>query len=272
LPDNIHVADTITYMLRYKLTIAYDGTAYNGWQRQPDPALTVQRMVEKAAGSIVSHPVTVNGSSRTDTGVHAQGQVAEMMAETHLEPERLRRAINSRLPDDILIREMEPAPEAFNIRSAVRKRYRYLVWASIDRPVFYRHYTYHYHRRVDLAAMQEACRRFEGAHDFEAFRGRTDDRPNTVRTIFSCAIHRRGPLIVFAVEGSGFLYHMVRTMVGTVLEIGSGHWKPERIDEAYATKDRATAGPCLPPQGLCLQWIRFPGNAELCMRNAELFA
>lgn len=244
-------------MQRYKLTIAYDGTAYKGWQRQPDPAITVQRMVEKTAGYIVNHPVTVNGSSRTDTGVHAMGQVAELMAETHLEPHRLRRAINSRLPDDILIKEMEIAPETFNIRAAKNKRYRYLVWASMDRPVFFRHYTYHYHRRVELSPMREACQRFVGEHDFEAFRGRSDDRPNTVRTIYHCDIHRRGPLIVFSVEGSGFLYHMVRTMVGTVLEIGSGRWRPERVQEAIAGKDRALAGPCLPPQGLCLQWIRF---------------
>lgn len=244
-------------MQRYKLTIAYDGTAYCGWQRQPDPILTVQRTVEKAAGSIVSHPVTVNGSSRTDTGVHALGQVAEMEADTHLEPRRLRHAINSRLPDDILIRELAPAPPGFNLRAAVKKRYRYLIWASHDRPLFYRFYTYHYWRRLALAPMQEACRHFVGTYDFAAFKGRTDDRENSVRTIFDCTIHQRGPLLVFAVQGSGFLYHMVRTMVGTVLEVGLGHWHPERIPAIIASKDRQQAGPCVPAQGLCLQWIRF---------------
>lgn len=251
-------------MRRYKLTIAYDGTAYCGWQRQVEPTPTVQREVEKAAGKIVSHPVTVLGSSRTDTGVHALGQVAAMNVETLLETEKLRRAINSRLPEDILIRKMEEVPENFDVRTAVRKRYRFLIWAAKDRPVFYRHYVYHFYRDLDLARMQAACAAFLGEHDFEAFKGQADERDNTVRTIFSCNIHRsRGwagdgdPLLIFAVEGSGFLYHMVRTMVGTVLQVGTGHWEPSRIAEIIASKDRQNAGPCLPAQGLHLQWIRF---------------
>lgn len=242
---------------RYRLVIAYDGTAYCGWQRQVDPISTVQRTVEKAAGFIVNHPVTVLGSSRTDTGVHAQGQVAEMTVDTHLEPERLRLAINSRLPPDILIRSIEPADESFNIRAAVRKRYRYLIWADRDRPIFYRHYVYHHWHTLYLPVMQEACKLYEGEHDFIAFRGRQDDRQTTVRRIFSCSIHRRGPIIIFAVEGSGFLYHMVRTMVGTVLEIGRGQGTPHRVTELFASGDRRAAGPCAPASGLCLQWIRF---------------
>jgi tRNA pseudouridine38-40 synthase len=245
---------------RYKLTIAYDGTAYCGWQRQPEPTPTVQREVEKAAGIIVSHPVTVNGSSRTDTGVHAMGQVAAMNLETQLDTETLRRAINSRLPHDILIRTMEEVPATFDVRTAVRKRYRYLIWASKDRPVFYRHYVYHFYRDLDLEKMREACRHFVGTHDFEAFKGQSDERDNTVRTIFACDIHRsRGtsPVTLFAVEGSGFLYHMVRTMVGTVLAVGTGHWEPGRVPEILASKDRKQAGPCVPAVGLQLQWIRF---------------
>ena len=246
-------------MKRYKLTIAYDGTAYNGWQRQPDTpgVVTVQREIEKAAGNIVSHPVIVLGSSRTDTGVHAAGQVAAMNVDTELDVVRLRKAINSRLPPDILIRTMEEVPPDFDVRSAKHKRYRYIIWADQDRPVFYRHYVYHYYRDLDIASMQQACAHYIGEHDFNAFKGRADERENTVRRIFACNIHRRGPLVIFAVEGSGFLYHMVRTMVGTILEIGNGHWKPERIADIIASKDRQQAGPCAPAQGLCLQWIRF---------------
>ena len=251
-------------MKRYQLTLAYDGTAYCGWQRQVDPTPTVQRAVELAAGYIVSHPVTVLGSSRTDTGVHALGQVAAMNVETTLDVERLRRAINSRLPEDILIRKLEEVPLDFDVRTARRKRYRYLIWADKDRPIFYRQYVYHFYRPVDLARMQAACAAFVGTHDFEAFKGQADDRDNTVRTIFSCGIHRsrggnnnRTPLLIFAVDGSGFLYHMVRTMVGTVLQVGTGHWEPERVAEIIAGKDRQQAGPCLPAQGLHLQWIRF---------------
>lgn len=243
--------------VRYKLTIAYDGTAYCGWQRQPAPVPTVQRTLEKAVGEIVSHPVTVAGSSRTDTGVHAQGQIAAMEVQSHLEAPRLRQAINSRLPPDILIRELMPAPPEFDITRAVRKRYRYLIWCGRDRPVFYRHFVYHFRRDVNLAAMRQACHLFEGTHDFIALRGRADERLTTVRTIYHCDVHVRGPLLIFAVEGNGFLYHMVRTMVGSVLEVGCGHWPPERIAEILKSRDRRQAGPCVPATGLCLQWIRF---------------
>ena len=270
-------------MKRYKLTVAYDGTAYNGWQRQPEPTPTVQREIEKAAGVIVSHPVIVNGTSRTDTGVHALGQVAAMNLETELDVEVLRRAINSRLPHDILIRTMQEVPQEFDCRHALRKRYRYLIWASKDRPIFGRHYMYHFYRDLDLARMQEACRHFIGTHDFESFKGQADERDNTTRTMFNCTIRRaRGisvppiggmgagntanegdgpggsPLVIFAVEGGGFLYHMVRTMVGTLLQVGTGHWGPSCIPEILAAKDRRAAGPTAPAVGLHLQWIRFP--------------
>jgi tRNA pseudouridine38-40 synthase len=244
-------------MKRYRLTIAYDGTAYCGWQRQPAPTPTVQRTIEKAAGEIVSHPVTVNGSSRTDTGVHAMGQVAAMNCETDLDTERLRRAINSRLPHDVLIRKLEEVPLEFDVRTAVRKRYRYLMWADVDRPVFYRFFAYHFYRPIDISRMQEACKAFVGEHDFEAFKGQLDLRDNTVRTIFHCDVHRRGPLVIFAVEGSGFLYHMVRTMAGTALQVGVGAWEPSRVAEIIASKNRKHSGPCLPAVGLHLQWIRY---------------
>ncbi len=242
---------------RYKMLVAYDGSAYCGWQRQIESVVTVQRTIEKAVGYIVDHPVTVIGSSRTDTGVHAQGQIAVMTVNTHLDAPRLRLAINSRLPADILIRKIEPVDESFNIRSARSKRYRYLIWADRDRPIFYRHYVYHHWRHLDLPVMRQACRRYEGRHDFIAFRGRKDDRQTTVRDIFHCSIHQRGPIIIFAVEGSGFLYHMVRTMVGTVLDIGRGQGGPHRVTELLESGDRGAVGPCAPAVGLALQWIRF---------------
>ena len=242
---------------RYRMTISYDGTAFNGWQRQPLPARTVQRDIEAAAGSVVSHPVIVDGSSRTDQGVHAQGQVGIFASNTHLEPEVLRRAINSRLAPDVLIHEMSIATDDFNVFRPKSKRYRYLIWAERERPMFNRNFVYHYYQSLDVPAMQTACAQFVGEHDFASFRGTADERDNTVRTIFHCDIHRRGSLVVFSVEGSGFLYHMVRTMVGTVLEVGRGHWKPECISRIIAATDRRSAGPTAPAQGLCLQWIRY---------------
>jgi tRNA pseudouridine38-40 synthase len=256
---------------RFKLTIAYDGTDYMGWQRQPEPKKTVQREIEKAAGYILSRPITINGASRTDTGVHAMGQVAAFNADTTLSPEILRKAINSRLPHDILIRTLEETTLDFDVRHAKRKRYRYLIWNHSDRPVHQRHMVYHFYRPLDLAAMQVGCTNYVGTHDFNAFRGQTDPRDNTVRTIFSCTINQRShgavqnpttgypndPLIIFAVEGSGFLYHMVRTMVGTLIDVGTGKYSPHRIAEIMASRDREEAGPTAPAQGLSLQWIRF---------------
>ena len=244
-------------MVRLKMIVSYDGSAYCGWQRQRDPIPTVQSMLEKATGEIVNHPVTVLGSSRTDTGVHARGQVAQMNVDTHLDPRRLRMAINSRLPPDIVIHRIEEAEPDFDIRQARSKRYRYVVWNQRDRSVFYRHYVYHFWHTVDLARMQEACGRFVGRHDFAAFQGAGGDRDTTEREIFHCGIHQRGPIIIFAVEGSGFLYNMVRTMVGTVLEIGRNQGDPAEIDRILASKNRALAGPCAPASGLCLEWIRF---------------
>jgi len=251
-------------MQRYKLTIAYDGTLFCGWQRQPEPVRTVQRIVELAAGQIVNHPVTVHGSSRTDTGVHAEGQVAQMDAETHIGqdpakggPDRLRMAINSRMPSDALITELQPVEMAFDASAAVRKRYRYQIWAAPDRPVFNRQFMYHYYQPLHLAPMAEACRHFVGTQDFIAFRGSGDERENTVRTIFAADIRQEGPLITFGIEGSGFMYHMVRNIVGTLIEVGRGHWAAGRIPEIIASRDRQQAGGCAPAQGLCLEWIRF---------------
>jgi tRNA pseudouridine38-40 synthase len=233
---------------RYKLTIAYDGTMFCGWQRQPEPVRTVQRVVEIAAGQIVNHPVTVHGSSRTDTGVHAEGQVAQMDADTNLEPRRLRMAINSRMPSDAIVRELEPVDMSFDASDAVRKRYRYVIWAAADRPIFNRQFMYHY------------CQHFIGTHDFVAFRGSGDQRENTIRTIFACDIRAEpypSRAITFGIEGSGFMYHMVRNIVGTLIEVGRGHWPPHRIPEIIASRDRQQAGCCAPAQGLCLEWIQF---------------
>ena len=242
---------------RYKMTIAYDGTAYCGWQRQPDPTPTVQRTVERAAGEIVDHPVTCHGSSRTDQGVHAWGQVAYLETTSDLEPDRLRYAINSRLPGDVLIRLLEPVTNVFDVRAARCKRYRYCIWTGRDRPLFQRQYVYHFPGRLDLPRLQAACRLLEGTHDFASMQGKSEPRLTTERTIFHCVAHQRGELIVVGVEGDGFLYHMVRNMVGTALEAARGKLEPERIGEILQSRDRAKAGPCLPAQGLCLQWIRF---------------
>ncbi len=244
----------------YKLTIAYDGTGYSGWQRQRDPVVTVQQMVEKALSEILNRPIGISGASRTDAGVHAWGQVAIFRADISMPLNRFRMAVNSRLPHDVLIRRIESVSDQFDVTRAQSKRYRYIIWQSKDRPIFNRQYMYHYWQEVSIEAMQAGCRYFQGRHDFVAFRGGQDDRQTTVRTIFHCGIHRRGPLIIMSVEGDGFLYHMVRNMVGTLLEIGRHRMPPEQILNAIASGRRSDAGPCAPAAGLCLMWVRYPGE------------
>jgi len=244
-------------MLRLKLTVQYDGTAYCGWQRQPDPTPTVQRTIEKTVLATFDQHVTVQGASRTDTGVHALGQVALMELSTHLDPDRVRKALNSRLPDDILIRKVEVVPETFRLWQATRKCYKYSIWADRDRPVFSRQFVYHFYRPLDLQPMQAACDAFVGEYDFEAFKGRQDHRENSVRRIFSCNITKQGKMLTFEVHGNGFLYHMVRTMVGTVVDVGLGRYGPEKILQIINSRDRRMAGQTLPAQGLCLHWIEF---------------
>ncbi len=247
-----------TPLQAYKLTIAYDGTGYSGWQRQRDPVITVQQVVEKALSEILNRPIGVSGASRTDAGVHAWGQVAVFRAEITIDLNRFRMAVNSRLPHDVLIRRIEPVSNQFDVTRAQRKRYRYSIWQSKDRPIFNRQFMYHYWQEVSIEAMRAGCRYFEGRHDFIAFRGGQDDRQTTERTIFHCDIHRRESLIIMSVEGDGFLYHMVRNMVGTLLEIGRQRMRPEQVRCAIASGQRSDAGPCAPAAGLCLMWVRYP--------------
>jgi tRNA pseudouridine38-40 synthase len=260
---------------RFKLTIAYDGTNFCGFQRQLDPIRTVQRDLELAAAPIVGEPVIIHGSSRTDTGVHARGQVAHWDSSTLLEPERLRRAINSRLAADVMVRSIEAVPSTFDASRAVQKKYRYSIWAGADRPLFARQFVCHHYRPLDVARMHAAARHFVGTHDFLAFQSGENERLTTVRTIFDCSVRQRGKLITISVVGSGFLYHMVRNMAGTILEAGRTEKserraaiQPEDIPAIIASLDRRRAGPCAPAQGLCLEWIRFAPLPELSSETA----
>ena len=242
---------------QYKLTIAYDGTMYSGWQRQREPILTVQGIVEKGLSEILNRNIGISGASRTDAGVHAWGQVAVFRADIQIPLDRFRMAVNSRLPHDVLIRRIEPVADHFDVTRPRCKRYRYVIWQSKDRPLFNRQYMYHYWQDVSIEAMRAGCRYFVGRHDFAAFRGGEDERQTTVRTIFHCDIHRRGPMIIMSVEGDGFLYHMVRNMVGTLLDIGRGRMEPSQIARAIESGRRSDVGPCVPASGLCLMWVRY---------------
>ena len=257
---------------RYKLTIAYRGTRYHGWQEQGHsntwkgdiPAdgsgpPTVQELMRRAIESVVRHPVALVGSSRTDAGVHAKGQVAHF--DTHMlqiPPEGLRRGVNARLPDDILIRSIDAVADTFDaIRSTVEKRYQYVIWNALDRPPFFSELVFHRFQLLNVSAMQQAAAALRGEHDFATFAKPGHGRVSTVRTVHECVVHARGPRIIIGVRGSGFLWNMVRIIAGTLIEVGIGRFTPEQIPAMLAARERQAAGLTAPAQGLYLQWIRF---------------
>lgn len=310
---------------RYRLTVAYEGTAFHGWQKQepPDPAATpgaapvpagsevregravlrtVQEIVERAVREVVREPVRLTGASRTDAGVHARGQVAafscsgdeggggdggrsaEAASRAHSGwpaargLDRLRLAVNARLPEDVLVTAVDVVPETFDpIADARAKGYSYTILCSPHRPLWERRWVFHSWRDLDAAAMDGAARLLVGEHDFAAFAAAGHGRLTTVRTIFDCRVrvvetalappgarpdanpdgHCRGTLLRIDVCGNGFLYNMVRIIAGTLHEVGRGKMDASSMPEILASRDRRRAGPTLPPEGLCLEWVRY---------------
>ena len=258
---------------RFKLTIAYRGTHYHGWQKQlanefykgPPPAKghvgipTIQEMLAVAITHVVLHPINLVGSSRTDSGVHAKGQVAHFdTTMTQIPPHGLMRAINSRLPDDIDVVRVEPVPDSFDaISSTTSKRYQYSIWNTLRKPVFFTDLTWHRFLELDVQAMQEAAALFVGPHDFVAFAKAGHGRESTIRTIYECSVTRRSPRIVIGVEGSGFLWNMVRIMAGTLVQVGLHHYTPQDVTQMLLAKNRADTGFTAPASGLFLQWIKY---------------
>lgn len=265
---------------RLKLTIAYRGTRYFGWQRQavndkytgpPIPEgenlPTIQEVVSKAITSVVRHPIVLVGSSRTDARVHAKGQLAHFDTDQAQIPvEGMRRAVNHALPDDILVRAIEPVPPTFNaVLSTTSKRYQYAVWNALDRPLFFADLVMHRWQPLDVEAMAHSAAQLVGTHDFASFARPGHQRASTVRTILACDVARRGPRLVIGVEGTGFLWNMVRIIAGTLIEVGLGKFSPEEVGRMLAARDRRAAGSTAPAHGLYLQWIktRDPDDAPL---------
>ncbi|HEX7010655.1 MAG TPA: tRNA pseudouridine(38-40) synthase TruA [Phycisphaeraceae bacterium] len=248
---------------RYKLTIAYDGTLFHGWQKQHppggEPLRTVQGVVEQAIQELLGQKIHLVGASRTDAGVHAMGQVAQFDAASPIPLERMAMAINARLPPDVEVRHVELAPPKFDcINDAVSKQYRYRIWHSEHRPLGLRNLVWHCWTPLDLGRMNDAAQRLVGMHDFAGLAAAGHNRRSTVRTIHHCAVERSTePQVHIVVQGDGFLYNMVRILAGTLVEVGRGLFEPERVDQILATGDRRLAGPTLPPQGLCLEWIKY---------------
>ncbi|HZW09985.1 MAG TPA: tRNA pseudouridine synthase A [Phycisphaerales bacterium] len=330
-------------MPTYKLTLAYDGTDFAGWQKQepPDPAAalpgeptpapittrklepglvagtpgrvalrTVQAVVERAVREVVREPVMLQGASRTDAGVHARAQVAVFACGEGTQAskrqgaqgaeavegratggwpvgrgvDRLLRAVNSRLPEDVQVVRAEVVREGFDpIGDCIAKGYSYSFWAGMHRPLWERRYVWHTWAALDVGAMQHAAAAFVGVHDFAAFAAAGHGRMSTVREVYACEVREEGKgegaterrsdegpsisgshaeaepgrMIRLEISGNGFLYNMVRIIAGTLHEVGRGRIDGGAIAEIIASGERRRAGPTLPPQGLCLEWIRY---------------
>jgi tRNA pseudouridine38-40 synthase len=246
-----------------KMVIAYDGTGFCGWQAQPGRR-TVQDEIEQVLRRVVNHPLSIHGAGRTDSGVHAAGQVAHFVTTSTIPADNIRRAVGSRLPPDIgLVRVCEVPAEFHATLSAVSKLYRYRLWNDSHRPVEHhlQRYTYHCWRPLDVGLMQEAAAYFVGHQDFAAMASQGGkQRLTTCRTLYRCDVYRHYQEVRVEVEGSGFLYNMVRNMVGTLVEVGRGRWTPQKVRDILASGDRANAGQTLPAHGLCMQWVKYvPG-------------
>lgn len=245
-------------MQRYKCTIAYDGTHFAGYQIQPGKR-TVQRVLEETIARLhKGEPIRIVASGRTDSGVHARGQVIHFDSPLGIPESKWVVALNSMLPDDIAILSVEKAAADFHARfDAIGKEYRYFVHLSAQRDPFQRLYTYQYTYPANLGAMKDACRYLLGTHDFTSFCSAKTEMENRVRTLREVEIFEERGLLVFRFEGNGFLYNMVRILVGTLLEIGAGEREASSIPDLLEAKDRRLAGKTVPGQGLFLWKVDY---------------
>ena len=244
-------------MQNYKLTVAYDGSRFFGWERQPDKD-TIQGKLEAVLSQLGGAPVEVIGAGRTDAGVHARAMTANVFLDTDLAPEAIRDYCNRYLPDAIAVREVKPCAERFHARyKAVGKTYRYTCFVGPVKPVFDRKYVTMLDYVPDVAAMEKAAVYLTGEHDFAAFCGNPKMKKSTVRTVDSILIARQKDRLTFTFHGDGFLQNMVRIMVGTLLEVGRGYWPPEEVAAILESRDRKRAGPTAPPEGLCLMKVDY---------------
>lgn len=241
-----------------RLTLEYDGTAYSGWQKQPQ-APTVQGVLEDRLGRICGHPVDLLVAGRTDAGVHALGQTANFHTTSKLPVERIHQVVNQLLPHDIRVVEAQPVPDAFHATyHAKAKLYRYVIRNTKDYTVFDRNTYHHVRIPLDVAAMQRAGRFLVGTHDFTAFRGTLGKWAKPRRTLMKIDVRKRGPWVTLEFKGESFLHQMVRILSGTLLYVGLGKFEPGDMKAILKSKDRKKAGPTLPPNGLFMVRVFYP--------------
>lgn len=235
-----------------RVTIEYDGTRFNGWQKQ-EGLLTVEGELEKAIKKATGESVKILASGRTDRGVHAYGQVANFEIDTTIPGDRFKYAVNDKLPDDISVISSEEVHTSFHARfSAKKKSYRYLVYSSETRSPIYRNYSYHTTYRLDLDRMKKASKYFVGRQDFSSFVPNKSNENKNIRTVYDLQLRQRGEFIEIEIEGNGFLHNMVRIIAGTLVEIGCGKREPKEAEAIIRAKDREQAGHTAPAQGLYL--------------------
>ena len=254
----------------FKLTVCYDGTDYAGWQVQPNQQ-TIQQTLQHALTTVTGEAVTVVGSGRTDSGVHALGQAASCTIDRwRASANDLLRALNANLPECIVVREVIDMPAGFHaIRDAIGKRYRYQLQVGGQRDVFEYRYRWRVHQPLDVAAMRFAAARLLGRHDFASFQASgADPKKTTTRDVRACDVIEQETSsddalhLAIEVEADGFLYNMERNIVGTLVEVGRGKQTPDWIDQVIEAKDRCLAGPTAPPHGLFLVWVDYPKHVS----------
>lgn len=245
-------------MRNFKIILQYDGTRYQGWQRQVSTDNTIQGKLEALLSKMCDEKVEIQGAGRTDAGVHAYGQVAGFHIHTDKTPEEIKQYMNQYLPEDISVLSCEEVPERFHARlNAKGKVYCYHIWNSPEKPVFRRKYVHEVPGTLDMEAITEAAKALCGTHDYQSFTSTKRGKKSTVRTVESIEIERKGEELVFTFRGNGFLYHMVRIMMGTLIEVGLGVRKAEDIPAVLAAKDRSKAGHLIPGKGLVLMEVTY---------------
>ncbi|WP_224984940.1 tRNA pseudouridine(38-40) synthase TruA [Geomonas agri] len=248
-------------MRNIKLIIEYDGTAYAGWQVQPN-GLTIQEVMEKALAKMLGEHTTLHASGRTDAGVHARGMVACFKTERTMPLRAFREGLNSLLPNDIAVRDAVEVPLDFHPRfNAQAKHYRYTMLLDDLRSPLVRHTAWRVKGKLNIEAMREACKLFAGEHDFAAFRGANCAAKTTVRRIYSMELVQEGRLLHLDINGSGFLKNMVRIITGTLIDVGQGRLSAADVARLLKGGDRQNAGMTVPPQGLCLMQVFYPAQS-----------
>lgn len=255
-----------------RLDLAYEGTQYHGFGLQPNRE-TIQEVLEEALARSLGERVRVTAAGRTDAGVHASGQVVSFTTRGRLAPPELLRAVNAHLPDDVLVHGAADVPPDLDARrSALRRSYRYLIWSHRLPNLWWRRWAWHLTDRPDLAAMQGAADRLVGTHDFASFLGHRSQEPagrTTVRTVERAEWWQDGNLIGFEITANAFLRHMVRGIIGTLVEVGRGKLEPAQFETILGAGDRRRAGPNAPPHGLILTGVDYPEQFEITTLSDE---